>query len=119
GIGECIELPLDALFLIEKPPGAAKLDLAGPAALVKIRCHSGNGIVVTRIYVIQDDLRQGIFLLQLVKVSPKGCRLRPVTHGIKSGIRAERLETARVGVAPRSQVQLLGPSFLAVQMAEE
>ena len=119
GIGKRIELPLDALFLIEKPPGAAKLDLAGLAALVKVGCHSGKGIVVTRIYVVQNDLGQGIFLVKTVQICTQCGRLRPVTHGIKSGIGTERLQTAHIGIAPRAQVQLLGPSFLTVKMAEE
>ena len=57
-IGKRVNLPGHRLFLVEEPPAAAELDLAGHRAILEIADHGGQYIVIGWIQVVQHDLRQ-------------------------------------------------------------
>src|SRR2546422_663727 len=48
-IGKGVKLPLNGIFLIEKPPGAAKLDFSRSGAVLEISDGAGEDVVVGRV----------------------------------------------------------------------
>ena len=117
-VGKRVQLPLNAFLLIEKPPGAAKLDFAGDAAVLEIAGHGGKDVVIAGIEIVEDHLGQGVFAIELIQVGTEGRRLREVHDGIKAEIGAEGLQGAGVDVAESAEMQLFGPAGLCVEVAE-
>ena len=48
-VGKSVELPLNGIFLIEKPPAAAKLDFSRDGAVLEISDGAGEHVVVGRV----------------------------------------------------------------------
>ena len=55
-MGEGVELPLHRLPLVEEPPPAPELDLAGNRAVLEIARHRGEHVVVGRIEIVEHRL---------------------------------------------------------------
>ena len=88
-------------------------------AVLKIADHRGEGVVVRRIQIINDRLRQQVVGIQLVQIRRERLRLRKIADGIEARVRSELLEQAVVVIAQRAEVKLLRPAALGVEMAEE
>jgi hypothetical protein len=84
GVRQRIQLPFHAFLLIQKPPAAAELYLAGNLAVLKVADHGGEGIIVDGIDVIDDGLRQCVFHLQAVEVCAQRGHLRPIADRIEA-----------------------------------
>src|SRR6185312_6320758 len=56
-IGEGVHLPLHALLLVEEPPAAAELELAGDAAVLEAADHRPEEVVIHRVDVVDDRAR--------------------------------------------------------------
>ena len=114
-----VQLPLHRFLLIEEPPAAAELDLARDAAVLEIPDHRRERVVVGRVQVVDDRLRQRVVLLEAIEIPAERVNLRQIADRVVAGVAAERLQRARVRVAARAEVQLLRPALLGVEMAEE
>src|SRR5215472_12519821 len=114
-----IQLPLHRLFLVEKPPAAAKLDLTGHSPILKIADHGGESIIVCRVSVINNHLGKGAGMIQSVKVGSQRLYLWPISYRIKSFVPSHAAHHSPVHVAVGAKMQLLGPSFLRIQMPEK
>src|SRR5437868_13264000 len=77
-VGQGIELPLDSLFLIEKPPATAELDFSGRDAVLKGPESSRKDVVVGGVDVIQNRFWQRVFAMQQIEIFVKRLRLWPV-----------------------------------------
>src|SRR6187431_2428173 len=57
-VGQGVHLLLHAVELIEEPPGAAVLHLAGDAAVLEVARQGREHLVIARVEVIEDGPRQ-------------------------------------------------------------
>jgi len=119
GVGQRVELPFHAFLLIQKPPAAAELQLAGDLAVLKVADHGGESVIVDGIDVVDDGLRQRAFHFQAVEIGPQRGYLRPIADRVETRVRANLPQPPGIGAAVRSQMQLFGPVFLRVKLAEE
>src|ERR1700733_3232821 len=117
-VGKRVQLPLDRLLLIEKPPTAAELHFSCDASILKISNRSREKIIVGRIQIVDHHFRQRMFLLEKIHIFAKGSRPIPVANGIETCVGAEFLQTASVGAAQRSKMELLSPAAFRIQVAE-
>src|SRR5215831_3469620 len=69
GVRQRVELPADAVLLVKEPPTAAELNLSGHGAVLEIADHRRERVVVRRIEVVDDDLRQRAFSGEPVEVA--------------------------------------------------
>ena len=118
-IGKRVHLQLHALFLIQEPPAAAELHLARRFPVLEVADHGGEGVVVHRVDVIEDGLRQGALLVEAVQEIAERIGLPPVAHGVEAGVGPDLLQQAGVVAAAGAQVQLHGPAVLRIQPAQE
>ena len=118
-IGQRVHLPLHAFLLVEKPPARTELNFSGNRAVLEISNHRGEGVIVRRIQIVNDCLGQRIFRIKFVQICRECGTLRPVADGIKTCVRAELFEQARVVAAQCAKVKLLRPAALRVEMTEE
>ena len=103
-IAEGVELPFHSFFLVKEPPAAAELNLARHAAVLKISKHGGEDVVIRRIEIVENGLRQPVVSVQPVKIPGQGRCLRVVADGIEAGIRAKRAQESRIIVALGAEV---------------
>ena len=108
-----------ALLLIEEPPAAAELNLAGDGAVLEVADHRGENVVICRVKVVEHDFRQGVFAVEGVEVAREGAGLREVADRVHSGVGAAALEQAGVVVTQGTEVKLLCPTAFGVEAAEE
>ena len=116
---ECIELEFHAIFLIEEPPTGAELDFAGAAAILECSSHGGEEIIVPRIDVVEDHARELIAAGEGIEEGDKAVALRAIADRIETAIGAECVGHARTDVAEGAEVELLGPAFFGIELAEE
>ena len=69
-----VDLPLDAFLLIEKPPAAAELHPAGERSVLEVADHRRQRVVVHRVVVVEDGLRQRALLLELIEIPRRAPR---------------------------------------------
>src|SRR5260370_22600995 len=119
GVREGVEMPLDALLLIEKPPRAAELNLSRYRTFLKTADRRRKSIVVRGIEIIDDGLGKGVLLVKFVKKRTKRLYLIPVPDAVKPFVCPQFTPTPRVDVSHRTQVQLFGPAFFSIQPAQE
>src|ERR1035438_2418669 len=53
-VGQGIDLPFHQILLVEKPPAASKLELARDRAVLEIADHRCEGVIIDRIYIVED-----------------------------------------------------------------
>lgn len=111
-VGEGVDLPLHAFFLIDEPPGAAELDL-------EIAGHCCKGVVVDGIHVVENHFGQGFLGIETVEIRAEPGDLRPIADGIEASVGSDFLEASGIGGAVGSEVELLGPAFFGVELTEE
>ncbi len=110
--GEVVDLAAHAVLLIQEPPGAAPLHMAGVfAAALEGAGQHRKGVVVHRIEVVEDGLRQVAGFIQVAQEAGQAANLREVAHHITAGIGADQAQQAAVHIAQGVQVQLHGPAF--------
>src|ERR1700728_1825884 len=114
-----IQLPLDALFLIEKPPRAAQLDLPRDRRILEIADRRGEAVIIGWITVVDNCLRQGVLALQQIQIAAQRRRLWPVADRIEDSVGAEFPLPSPVHVAQCTQVQLFRPILRRVQTSEK
>ena len=61
-----VDLVGHALFLVEEPPGGAKLHFADDGAIVKITCHGGEQFVIAGVEVVDDGFGQLVGAVELI-----------------------------------------------------
>ena len=106
-IRQRVQLPLHRLLLIEKPPARAPLDFPGHAAVLKISDHRREQIIIRRVQVVDDRLRQRILLIQPIQITRERLRLRKIPDRIEPRVRTDLLHQARVVIPHRAEMQLL------------
>ena len=117
-IGERVELPFHALLLIEKPPAAAQLHLAGHRAVLKISDHRGEDIIVGRIDVVEDRPRQLVGVVERAQVGGQRPRLRKIADRIEPAVGSHRAKKTAVRVAQRPEMELQRPALRGVPAAK-
>ena len=101
-------------MLVEEPPAAAELHLAGRRAVLEIADHRGHHFVVGRVEIVEDRLGQPAVAVQAVEEPGHRPGDLEIADRIETGVRAERLEHPRVVVPQGAEVELLHPAFLVV-----
>ena len=118
-VREGAELRLDAVLLVEEPPGGAVLHLARDGAVLEVADHGREELVVARVQVVEDRLGQLIALVEAVQEAASAARLLEVADGVAAHVRARAsARQARVDVALGAQVELLHPSALVVHQGQ-
>jgi len=117
-VGEGVELPFHAFFLVEKPPGRAELDFARDAAVHEVAEHGTEDVVIGGIEVVEDGTREALLLIEAVEEEGQVACLREIADGIESGVGAEFSEPAGVVVAHGAEVELHDPVFCGVEAAD-
>src|SRR5262249_1784374 len=84
--------------------------------ILEIAGHSREHIIVRRVQIVKNRFGQSVFFAQAAKESRQSLRLRPVTGGIETLIATQSSHRVGVGVPQSSEVELLDPAFLGVQM---
>src|SRR2546426_12059336 len=102
-----VELPLDSFLLIEKPPGGAELNFPWNRPVLKVANQGSKHVIVRRIVVVKNRLRQSLLPVELVQISRQGRGLRKIANGIKARVRPKPAQPPRVVVAQRANMQLL------------
>src|SRR6202140_3835309 len=119
GVRESFQLGRDPFLLIEEPPGAAVLQLARSLSILEAPDERCQLKCVPRVHVVDDHLRQSVFLREQVEVGREMLALRKVANGVITGICSKRAPGHGVHVALRAKMQLLGPSFFGVEATKK
>ncbi len=98
-LGEGIDLPGHAFFLVEEPPAGAVLDFARDGAVLEVAAHGGEEVVVGGVEVVEDDAREFVGGVEGVEIPGKAAGMGEVADGVEAGIWAEGGKHARVVVA--------------------
>ena len=85
----------------------------------EIADHRGKDVIVRRVDVIEDHLGQRALAFQRVQVGGQRRALRVIANRVKAGIWSQLAQQARVVVAERAEVKLLGPALVRVEPPEE
>ena len=86
GVGEGIQLQLDAFLLIEKPPATAELDLSRSGLVLKVAGRSREDVIIGRVVVVNDGTGQRVFRLEQVEIRREGRGLREVANRVEAGV---------------------------------
>jgi len=113
-----VDLVFHAAFGVVEPPGRTKLDLAGHGAGLERAHHRGEQVEVARVESVEHGARQVVVAVERVEKTDQAIALREVGHGVEAGVGSDLGEHARVGVAQHVEVQLHGPVFLRVPLAD-
>ena len=81
--------------------------------------HAGENIIVGGIEIVDDRFRQRILAVEQIEIRGERPPLRPIADRIETGVGSERRHLPRIGVAIGAEVELLGPAFARVEVAEE
>ena len=116
--GECIDLALHSLKGVIEPPAGAELDLATVRGFLKRAAGGREDGVVPGVEVVDDGLGKLVDFAERIEEGEKSLTLRPITDGIKSGIRSELVKETGVGITLWSEVELHGPVFFGDPLAD-
>ena len=107
-----------AVELVVKPPGGAKLYLAGYAAVLEIARHGRHHLVLGGVDVVEDGARQLAVAVEGVEQVGQGLGRAEVADGVEARVGAEGGEAAAVGVAQGAEVELLCPSAAGIHAGQ-
>jgi hypothetical protein len=111
---EHVDLLFHSILLVEKPPAAAELHLAGDLPILKIADHRCQHGIVRRIQVVEYRLRQFCFPIQLIE-KPGKCPSRPaIRHRIETGIGTKLPVEPGIIVPKSTDVELHRPTFFGI-----
>ena len=107
--GEGIDLIFHAFEGVIEPPSGAELDLAAVWSFLERATGSGEDGVVPRVKVVDDRFWKFVDLGERVEEGKDGFALWPIADGVESGVRAELIKEAGVGVSLGAEVELHRP----------
>ena len=106
-------------LIVIKPPCAAVLDLSGNLRALECAHDGIQKGVVTGIQTVQNRTGQGILPVKLVQQLCQRCAAVIRPHAVKAGIRANRFQHFRIGIAQAIIVDLHGDILLCVFLGTE
>lgn len=118
---EGVDLPFHAFKGVEEPPAGAVLKATGDAVFIAliVADDGGEDVVVLGVEVVEDNLGEVAALFEGVEVEFQSGGMGDVVGGVAADVASELVEEAGVGVAQGSEVELFGPAFFGVELAEE
>lgn len=119
GGAQGVELEFHAVLLIEEPPTGTELDFSGAGAVLESAGEGGEEVIVAWVDVVKNHAGKLIAGSEGVEVVDEAMALGAIAHRIETAIGTELRCHTRVDIAEGAKVELFGPAFLGIELAEK